>query len=105
MKRFGPGLLVTAAFIGPGSIATASAAGANFGFVLLWALLFSPQLSLPQLYWLVSSWLVLPSSVPLMPLSALTCGVLHSLLVIAWAITRALVKQEAQHGQHHKDVS
>ncbi|MDB2554645.1 Nramp family divalent metal transporter [Porticoccaceae bacterium] len=41
MKRFGPGLLVTAAFIGPGSIATASAAGANFGFVLLWALLFS----------------------------------------------------------------
>ncbi len=41
MKKFGPGLLVTAAFIGPGSIATASAAGANFGFVLLWALLFS----------------------------------------------------------------
>ena len=41
MKRFGPGLLVTAAFIGPGSIATASAAGANFGLVLLWALVFS----------------------------------------------------------------
>jgi NRAMP (natural resistance-associated macrophage protein)-like metal ion transporter len=41
MKKFGPGLLVTAAFIGPGSIATASAAGANTGFVLLWALLFS----------------------------------------------------------------
>ncbi|MDB3967260.1 Nramp family divalent metal transporter [Porticoccaceae bacterium] len=41
MKKFGPGLLVTAAFIGPGSIATASAAGANFGSVLLWALLFS----------------------------------------------------------------
>ena len=40
IKKFGPGLLVTAAFIGPGSIATASAAGANFGFVLLWALLF-----------------------------------------------------------------
>ena len=41
MKGFGPGFLVTAAFIGPGSIATASVAGANFGFVLLWALLFS----------------------------------------------------------------
>ena len=41
MKRFGPGFLVTAAFIGPGSIATASAAGANFGVVLLWALVFS----------------------------------------------------------------
>ena len=32
---------MTAAFIGPGSVATASAVGANFGFVLLWALLFS----------------------------------------------------------------
>jgi Mn2+/Fe2+ NRAMP family transporter len=34
-------LLVTAAFIGPGTITTASTAGANFGFTLLWALLFS----------------------------------------------------------------
>ncbi len=41
MRRFGPGLLVTAAFIGPGTITTASTAGANFGFTLLWALLFS----------------------------------------------------------------
>jgi len=39
--RFGPGILVTAAFIGPGTITTASTAGANFGFALLWALLFS----------------------------------------------------------------
>ena len=39
--NFGPGLLVTAAFIGPGTITTASSAGANFGFALLWALLFS----------------------------------------------------------------
>jgi len=37
----GPGILVTAAFVGPGTITTASAAGANFGFALLWALLFS----------------------------------------------------------------
>ena len=34
-------MLVTAAFVGPGTIATASSAGANFGFALLWALLFS----------------------------------------------------------------
>ncbi|AWL11257.1 Protein Malvolio [Saliniradius amylolyticus] len=39
--RFGAGLLVTAAFIGPGTITTASVAGANFGFALLWTLLFS----------------------------------------------------------------
>ena len=39
--RFGPGILVTAAFIGPGTITTASIAGANYGFALLWALLFS----------------------------------------------------------------
>ncbi|MBT4518675.1 MAG: Nramp family divalent metal transporter [Halieaceae bacterium] len=40
-KKFGPGILVTAAFIGPGTITTASAAGANFGFALVWALFFS----------------------------------------------------------------
>lgn len=40
-QRFGPGLLVTAAFIGPGTITTASSAGAHYGFALLWALLFS----------------------------------------------------------------
>ena len=39
--RIGPGVLVTAAFVGPGTIATASSAGANFGFALLWALVFS----------------------------------------------------------------
>lgn len=40
-KRFGPGLLVTAAFIGPGTITTATTAGAGFGLALLWVLLFS----------------------------------------------------------------
>ena len=41
MRKFGPGLLVTAAFIGPGTITTASIAGAHFGLALFWALLFS----------------------------------------------------------------
>ena len=40
-KRFGPGLLVTAAFIGPGTVTTATLAGAAYGYALLWALLFS----------------------------------------------------------------
>ncbi|MEW5681440.1 MAG: Nramp family divalent metal transporter [Pseudomonadota bacterium] len=40
-SRFGPAALVTAAFIGPGTVITASLAGANFGYALLWALLFS----------------------------------------------------------------
>jgi len=40
-SKFGPGILVTAAFIGPGTVATASIAGAEYGFSLLWALLFS----------------------------------------------------------------
>ena len=39
--KFGPGILVAAAFIGPGTITTASIAGAQFGFALLWALAFS----------------------------------------------------------------
>ncbi|WP_027672821.1 Nramp family divalent metal transporter [Rheinheimera baltica] len=38
---FGPAALVTAAFIGPGTVVTASLAGANYGYGLVWALLFS----------------------------------------------------------------
>ena len=41
MKRMGPGLIVMAAFIGPGTVITASKAGAQYGFALMWALLFS----------------------------------------------------------------
>jgi NRAMP (natural resistance-associated macrophage protein)-like metal ion transporter len=39
--RFGPGILVAAAFIGPGTVSTASRVGAEFGLVLWWGLLFS----------------------------------------------------------------
>jgi len=39
--KFGPGALVTAAFIGPGTITTCSLAGANFGYALLWGMVFS----------------------------------------------------------------
>ncbi|MCW8091720.1 Nramp family divalent metal transporter [Alteromonas sp. ASW11-130] len=35
------GYIIAAAFIGPGTITTASLAGANYGFHLVWALLFS----------------------------------------------------------------
>ena len=41
LRSFGPGLLVAAAFIGPGTIVTASRAGASFGMTLLWAVVFS----------------------------------------------------------------
>ena len=40
-SRFGPGLVVTAAFIGPGTITTASIAGAQFGYSLLWSIVFA----------------------------------------------------------------
>ena len=39
--RFGPAVLVTAAFIGPGTVMAASSAGAKYGYVLLWAVGFS----------------------------------------------------------------
>jgi manganese transport protein len=39
--RLGPGALVAAAFIGPGTVTTCSLAGARFGPGLLWALTFS----------------------------------------------------------------
>ena len=39
--RIGPGMLVTAAFIGPGTVVTASKAGAQFGCGLLWTIVFA----------------------------------------------------------------
>ena len=40
-KKIGPGILVAAAFIGPGTITVCTIAGVNFGFGLLWAMLLS----------------------------------------------------------------
>lgn len=37
----GPGALVAAAFIGPGTVTACTLAGANFGFALVWALAFA----------------------------------------------------------------
>jgi len=39
-SRTGPGWIVAAAFIGPGTVTTATLAGAAYGAALLWALLF-----------------------------------------------------------------
>lgn len=41
VKNIGPGALVAAAFIGPGTVTTATVTGANYGYTLLWALAFS----------------------------------------------------------------
>jgi len=41
LKDFGPGALVAAAFIGPGTVTTATLAGAGYGYALLWALVFA----------------------------------------------------------------
>ncbi len=40
-KHIGPGTLIAAAFIGPGTITMCTIAGINFGFSLLWAMLLS----------------------------------------------------------------
>lgn len=39
--KIGPGIFVTAAFVGPGTVITTSLAGAHYGYALIWALLFS----------------------------------------------------------------
>lgn len=39
--RFGPGFLVTAAFIGPGTVTSCTLAGAKFGYALIYALVFA----------------------------------------------------------------
>lgn len=40
-KKMGPGVLVAAAFIGPGTVTTCILAGVSFGYTLLWAMLLS----------------------------------------------------------------
>lgn len=41
LKNIGPGILVSAAFIGPGTVTVCTLAGVQFGYSLLWALLLS----------------------------------------------------------------
>ena len=40
-KNIGPGPLVAAAFIGPGTVTLCTLAGVNFGYTLLWAMVLS----------------------------------------------------------------
>lgn len=40
-KKIGPGVLIAAAFIGPGTVTACTLAGVGFGFSLLWAMLLS----------------------------------------------------------------
>ncbi len=37
----GPGILIAAAFVGPGTVTTCILAGANYGFALIWVLIFA----------------------------------------------------------------
>lgn len=41
IKAIGPGAMVTASFIGPGTVTTATRTGAEFGYALLWTVIFS----------------------------------------------------------------
>lgn len=41
LKGIGPGVFVAAAFIGPGTVTTATMAGAGYGYTLIWAIAFS----------------------------------------------------------------
>lgn len=40
-KNIGPGALVAAGFIGPGTVTTCTVSGANYGYTLLWCLTFA----------------------------------------------------------------
>jgi manganese transport protein len=46
LGSIGPGALAVAAFIGPGTVTTATVAGARFGYELAWALLFATAAAL-----------------------------------------------------------
>lgn len=41
LRDIGPGAVIAAAFIGPGTVTTATLAGARYGYALLWAVGFS----------------------------------------------------------------
>lgn len=41
LKNVGPGALVAAAFVGPGTVTSCSISGASYGYTLLWAMLLS----------------------------------------------------------------
>ena len=41
LKEVGPGAIVAAAFIGPGTVTSCFTSGASYGYTLLWAMLFS----------------------------------------------------------------
>lgn len=41
IKAAGPAAIITSAFIGPGTITTSTSAGVNYGYALLWAVVFS----------------------------------------------------------------
>ena len=41
MRNMGPAAIITSAFIGPGTITTATLAGVSFGYALLWCVVFS----------------------------------------------------------------
>lgn len=40
-KALGPGMLVVGSFIGPGTVTSATRSGANYGYKLLWCVVFS----------------------------------------------------------------
>lgn len=41
LRSIGPGMIITASFIGPGTVTTMTQGGASFGYSLLWAVAFS----------------------------------------------------------------
>ena len=45
-KNIGPGTLVAAAFIGPGTVTLCTIAGVGFGYQLLWAMLLSTLITI-----------------------------------------------------------
>ena len=46
-KNIGPGALVAAGFVGPGTVTTCTVSGASYGYTMLWCLLFATDHHLP----------------------------------------------------------
>jgi len=93
-KNSGPGVLIAAAFIGPGTVTVCTLAGAQYGFVLLWAMLFSLFATLILQSMSVKVGIICPQGLPQV-IKSLIPNAFVKFLVVALILAAILVGNAA----------
>lgn len=94
LKNSGPGVLIAAAFIGPGTVTVCTLAGAHHGFVLLWAMLFSIFATLILQSMSVKVGIICPQGLPQV-IKSLIPNAIVKFLVVALILAAILVGNAA----------